>query len=289
MSQQDLLEFTNSQTPLILDGATGSLLQQKRFTSNSTLWMTLLNIEEPETILEIHNDYIKAGANIITTNTFRTNSVAFEGAGLPYESKYNKAAIDLAKEAIKEKQVFLAGSNAPAEDCYQKNRTIGYNKLEINHCNHIDLLWENGVHLILNETLSHFDEIKIISKYCSSKNILYILSLYFDNTEHILSGESISYVVDFVEDHNPLAIGFNCIAPGLFNNFITNIKLPGSWGFYLNCGSGEPKDESIECGVAPNEYADIVDFSKRYSPSFIGSCCGSNPDHIKAIRNRLNG
>jgi homocysteine S-methyltransferase len=61
------------------------------------------------------------------------------------------------------------------------------------------------------------------------------------------------------------------------------------WGYYLNCGSGQPGDKVIDCGVQPDEYLDSVKKSVQYIPSFIGSCCGSSPAHTKKIREYLDG
>jgi len=270
--------------PLILDGAMGSVLQQKGFTANPDLWMSKLNITNPDIIFEIHKEYINAGADIITTNTFRTNPVAFKGAGYPFNSKYVKEAVKIAKDAAENTKVIIAGSNPPAEDCYQRERKISYNQLEKNHYNHIKLLMDNGVDFILNETQSHFDEIKIICEYCSSNNIPYIVSFYFDENLTIFSGEQIHYAVEYSADHNPLAIGFNCVAPTLFERMLHNLKPNGNWGFYLNCGSGNPGDESIMSNVDPTEYVEIVEKGIKYQPSFVGACCGSNPNHIRKIK-----
>jgi methionine synthase I (cobalamin-dependent) len=270
--------------PLILNGAMGSMLQQKGFTANPDLWMSKLNITDPEVIFEIHKGYISAGADIITTNTFRTNPAAFKGAGYPFNSKYVTEAVKISKNAAENTKVIIAGSNPPAEDCYQRERNISYNQLEENHYNHIKLLIDNGVDFILNETQSHFDEIKIICEYCSSNNIPYIVSFYFDENSAIFSGEQINYVVEYTMDQNPLAIGFNCVAPTLFVRMLHNLKPNGNWGFYLNCGSGNPEDESIMCGVDPTEYVEIVEKAIKYQPSFVGACCGSNPNHIGEIK-----
>ena len=270
--------------PLILDGAMGSMLHQRGFTAHPDLWMSKLNLTNPNIIFEIHKEYINAGADIITTNTFRTNPSAFEGAGYPFDSKYLREAVSIAKDASEDSKVIIAGSNPPAEDCYQRKRKISDKLLEINHTNHIDLLMSNEVDFILNETQSHFDEIKIVCKHCSSNNIPYIVSFYFDENLKILSGEQLEYIVEFTADHNPLAIGFNCIALKLFRKMLPNIIPKDNWGFYLNCGSGNPKDENIKCGVNPKEYAEIVNESIKYEPSFVGTCCGSNPNHIKEIK-----
>ncbi len=270
--------------PLILDGAMGSMLQQKGFTANPDLWMSELNITNPDIIFEIHKEYISAGADIITTNTFRTNPEAFKGAGYPFNSKYVKEAVKIAKNAAENTKVIIAGSNPPAEDCYQRERKINYNLLKKNHFNHIDLLVDTGVDFILNETQNHFDEIKIICEYCSSNNIPYMVSFYFDENLTIFSGEQINYVVEYAMDQNPLAIGFNCVAPTLFKRVLHNLKPNSNWGFYLNCGSGNPEDENIKCGVDPTEYVEIVNEAIKYQPSFVGACCGSNPNHIREIK-----
>ena len=107
--------------PLILYGAMGSMLQQKGFTAERDIWMSRLNITHPEIIYEIHKDYILAGADIITTNTFRTNPAAFQGAGYPFDSKYVIEAVKIAIDASNSSKVIIAGSNPPAEDCYQKD------------------------------------------------------------------------------------------------------------------------------------------------------------------------
>jgi len=275
--------------PLILDGAMGSLLQQKGFETDDILWATKININAPEAVIGIHKEYIEAGADIITTNTFRTNPYSLEQAGINNYSEYVKNAVNLAKKAAGNSPVFIAGSNAPAEDCYQKERKIRKSKLEVNHRNHIDLLIDSGVDFILNETQSHFDEIQIICEHCSKNDIPYVLSLYLDENLHLLSGEDFETVVQFIREHNPLAIGINCISIEQFNRIINSIDHTKNWGFYLNCGAGNPTDKIITCGVSPEKYSEIVKDSLKWNPSFIGSCCGSSPEHVKAIKRVLDG
>jgi homocysteine S-methyltransferase len=205
-------------------------------------------------------------------------------------SQYVKEAIDLAKQSNnRDKNILIAGSNPPAEDCYQKERTLTNKELELNHKYHIDLLIDNDVDFILNETQSHLDEIKIIADYCDQKAIPYVVSLYVEGSLKILSGESVETVFSFLSDHNPLAVGINCIAPETFYSLINSISLPSPWGFYLNCGSGNPTDRQIECGVYPDQYIKVVESSIKYKPSFVGSCCGSNPEHTWKIKEFLDG
>lgn len=273
--------------PLILDGAMGSLLQQSGVPSAKKIWMTLANTDYPEQVLKIHNDYISAGADIITTNTFRTNPVALSDLSEKKQIELINAAVRIAKEAKGNLPVFIAGSNAPAEDCYQKERVISNKQLELNHHRHISLLIDSDVDFILNETQSHFDEIKIICEYCSKNSIPFIMSIYLDESMALLSGENLTDVIRFISEHDPLAIGINCISPAQFN--VIEKVFSFNWGFYLNCGSGNPEDTIIQCGFSPKDYLNVVKSSMKYLPSFIGACCGSNPDHIRMIKEYLDG
>ncbi len=276
--------------PLILDGAMGSMLQQSGLKSEGSLWMSMSNIKNPDKVFKIHKSYIEAGADIITTNTFRTNPAAVK----EYKRKLNpnklvKESVKIAFEAASGYPVFIAGSNAPAEDCYQINRTLTYKELLLNHHNHIDLLMNNGCHFILNETQSHFDEIEIICKYCNKNNIPYILSIFVNDNLHLLSGEIIFDVIPIVYDFAPLAIGINCIRQNTFRKIYKRLNPKIIWGAYLNCGSGEFRDENIACGVSPIEYKNEVEKILPKQPSFIGACCGSTPEHIKEIKKLLDG
>ncbi len=273
--------------PLILDGAMGSQLQQAGVPGHKKAWMTLANTDYPEKVLQIHLDYIAAGADIITTNTFRTNPSALTDFSESKQKELLRAAMDLAFEARDSRNVYIAASNAPAEDCYQKERLKSQKELKYNHHKHISLLNDNGPDFILNETQSHFDEIKIICEYCSKNSIPYVLSIYLDENLKLLSGESPSEAIRYIRDHEPLAIGFNCISPAQFNAAEKDFNY--NWGYYLNCGSGNPEDNIITCGFSPEDYLSLVKKTMEYLPSFIGACCGSGPEHIIKIREYLDG
>ena len=275
--------------PLVLDGAMGSYLQQKGLLTDDVLWTTNVNHNNPDLILQTHLEYIDAGADIITTNTFRTNPASLLKAGISNAAEYVKEAVVLAKQAVIGNKVLIAGSNAPAEDCYQKERILSKNELEENHKYHIDLLIDSGVDFVLNETQSHFDELQIICDHCDRNNIPYVVSLYLLDTFKILSGESLDNILSFLKDHEVMAIGFNCISPNLLLKIIGSIQLPEKWGYYLNCGSGHKTDKIINCGIQPDEYLKSVKKSLAYKPVFIGSCCGSSPAHIKKIKVFLDG
>ena len=273
--------------PLILDGAMGSMLQEK-LKPKGSLWMSYANAENPEEVYSIHKKYIEAGADIITTNTFRTNPTALKEFPKLKSEKLVKASVRLAVKAKSKLPILVAGSNAPAEDCYQEERTISQKELSYNHKKHIDLLISNGSDFVLNETQSHFDEIKIIAQYCYQQKIPYIISFFFKDNLRLFSGENLFEIIKFVLEYEPLAIGFNCITYNSFKKILNKVNQSYNWGFYLNCGGGNYTDKIIKCAVSPKQYISDIKFSLNKKPSFIGACCGSSPAHIKEIKKLLD-
>lgn len=270
--------------PLVLDGAMGSILQEKKLTSNKRVWSAKANDDSQNEVLTLHKDYIRAGADIITTNTFRTNPYSLISSGITDVVGSVSKAVDIANRARGKSTVLIAGSNPPAEDCYQVERTISQKDLEWNHKVHIDALMESGCDFIMNETQSHFDEIKFIARYCGDNNIPFVMSFFFVDKPKLLSGENLTDAIEYVLKYHPLAIGFNCITFDALAGALEHLKPNLNWGFYLNCGSGKFTDNKIDCAISPAEYATKAKAYLKYQPSFIGSCCGSTPEHTKKIK-----
>lgn len=175
----------------ILDGAVGSLLELiYPELLDSQVWMNQVLIDNSKAVQDIHEEYCKSGADIITTFTFRTNARCYSREE---RRIFVRTAVTAAFEARKtlSKKLLVYGSNGPAEDCYQKERTIGLDELENIHREHIGLLKEYGVDCILNETMSHLDEIIIVCNICEELRTPYVLSIYFDKNLTLLSNDSI--------------------------------------------------------------------------------------------------
>ncbi|MBI9073339.1 MAG: homocysteine S-methyltransferase family protein [Melioribacteraceae bacterium] len=279
--------FLNYQKPLLVDGAIGSLIQQRGGFIDDILWSSKANLIQPELVKTIYMEYISAGCDIKTTNTFRTNHVALLQSGEDINiEEFVKVSVNICKESIVDKRILIAGSNAPSEDCYQKERIVAYPLLEYNHKKHIELLWENGCDFILNETQSHFDEIKIISKFCSRNKIPFVISLFFDDNLRLLSGELVREVIDFISEYNPLCLSVNCISDKLFKKL--NGQTDKRLSFYLNCGSGNYSDTAIKCGIDAENYLEQIKSYITKDINFVGACCGSNTSHIKTLRSYID-
>lgn len=281
--------YKDKQRTLVLDGAMGSQLAERGCSQDKNLWSSICNITHPEIVEQLHNDYISAGADIITTNTFRTNPAAAKDF-LPCVSlkDFVSRSVALAINAVEDKNVLIAGSNAPAEDCYKYERNLTRNELECNHSTHIELLWEAGCDIIWNETHGHLDEIEIIGEFCSRNKIPFAMNIYFENGM-ILSGETLGEAVKTVAGYNPDAIGFNCVSPAEFENSSGVLKAFKNFGFYLNCGAGDVRDSHIFCGISPSDYVIEIKKYSAMKPLFIGSCCGSSPAHTSEIKKYLDG
>jgi homocysteine S-methyltransferase len=282
----DLLEkYKSAGRPLILDGALGSLLQMRGVFTNNRLWSANAILNNPEEILNIHSQYIASGADIITTNTFRTNPHMVNLSSSGCNSKeLVKKAVAITKCATGNSDTVIAGSNPPAEDCYQDARTISLRELQQNHAEHISSLYENCVDIIWNETFSHYDEIKLVCEFCSSENIPYTMNLFIDNNFKILSGENAEEVIKLAADYKPIAIGINCVSLNIFRQFFHKDLFSLPFGFYLNCGGEGYDDVEITSCVTPSEYNKFINQYLEYDPVYIGTCCGSTPEHTKYLK-----
>ncbi len=267
----------------------GSYLVQKGFQADKILWQSIHNIQNPKVIKLIHNEYIDAGIDIITTNTFRTNPAAVKKSNIGITNfEFVKKSVDLAIESRRDLKLIIAGSNAPAEDCYQIERTLLPLDLEYNHKKHIEMLWNNGVDIILNETFSHWDEIEIVSKFCNENRLPFIISFYFNDELKLLSGEPLLEAIKFVNDFSPIAIGFNCIRIHKYKKFIEYNPINYKYGFYLNCGLSTVNEELLSGCIEPEVYAKTLKPFINYNTLFLGSCCGSSPLHTHKIKELLD-
>jgi homocysteine S-methyltransferase len=285
-----ITRYNNLKRPLLLDGAMGTLLKNSSSKFPDNLWSSSVNLTNPGKVINLHKKYVEAGADIITSNTFRTNPNAFRYTGIEISNKeLVSKSIGLCSSAIGEKEIIIAGSNAPAEDCYQKERLISKNDLEFNHKMHIEFLWRSGCDIIWNETQSHWDEIKLICEFCYNNKIPYAINLFFTEELKLLSGEPLNETIELINEYSPDCIGFNCIKPVTFKNFIQmQLMLNFHFGFYLNCGKGNVSDNTIECGINSYDYSNIVKEYFPLSPVFVGSCCGSDPSHTKSLRELID-
>ena len=139
----------------ILDGAIGTELERRGYASTLPLWTSPANIERPDLVAAVHQEYMDAGATIITANTFRSTYYTYLKAGHSSQEceEACRAGIDIASKVVSGKAL-LAASLAPLEDCYRPDDTPPEDVIEEYHTKQVQLLASCNPDLILAETIN---------------------------------------------------------------------------------------------------------------------------------------
>ena len=279
--------------PLILDGAMGTELEKRGVNIPLPLWSADANLTHPDIVRDIHLDYIKAGADIITTNTFRTTTWTYRKAGYTSTRARERSKASLYKavefaQSTSGESVKVAGSITTLEDCYSPEKFPGKTAAEDSYGETMEWMVDAGLNFILFETMGNIHEITIALETARCFDYDVGLSLIMKNGDHILDGTPIEdvislingYEVDFLLNNcNQLDTTLRCI-----DHFQNDWK--GTWGTYPNLGKTDFK----------NHYFDIIDESNFGTgmksilikdPGVIGVCCGSTPQHIKKIKSLI--
>lgn len=283
-----------SKSPLILDGAMGTELQRRGVDTGLPLWSANALIVHPEVVLQIHKDYLEAGADIITTNTFRTTRRTFRRANLPDRSlPLTKTAIALAHQAREEfsnREILVAGSIAPLEDCYRPDLVPSDNELRGEHTELAYRLAEGGVDFILLETMNTMREAYAACKAAKGTGKEVVVSFICDAEGRLLGGESLSDAVRMISEQEPTAFSVNCVSPRHLKPSFDGLKsatgLPIA--VYGNVGLPESDKHGWEFtrNVLEAEYERFAVEWVRNGASIVGGCCGTTPAYIRSVASR---
>jgi S-methylmethionine-dependent homocysteine/selenocysteine methylase len=280
---------------VLLDGATGSQLKARGVSTALPLWSTiaLLSNEGKKILRNIHTEYIQAGAEIVTANTFRTNYRALEKESKGSRAKeLTRAAVNEVRFAYEESKItepiFIAGSVAPAEDCYSPELVPPDEELLDDHRRHIDDLYAAGVDILLIETMNTIREAAIALAYAKQTDLPVLVSFICKDPEHLLSGEPLEKAVEKCETLKADAIMINCVDVNLMERNLEALhsltKLP--IGAYANVLI---KGHATEFDVKPEDHAKYVkEWVERFQLKIVGGCCGTTPKHIQKLRDLLS-
>jgi 5-methyltetrahydrofolate--homocysteine methyltransferase len=305
---------------LVLDGAMGTMLQQYKFTEEDYRGERfkdyphslkgnndLLTLTQPNAIAEVHAKYFEAGADIVETNTFSGTTIGmadYHMEDLVYELNFESARI--AKEVAEKftnanpnQPRFVAGSIGPTNKTASLSpdvnrpeyRAITFDELRIAYKQQVEALIDGGVDVLLVETI--FDTLNAkaclfaIEEVKEDRNIdipVMVSGTITDASGRTLSGQTVEAFLASISHVPLLSVGFNCalgaeqLKPYLqrlsnetefYTSAYPNAGLPNAFGEY---------DQSAK------EMQDLVeDYLKDGLINIIGGCCGTTPDHIKAI------
>ena len=279
-------------SPLLLDGGTGTELSRRGVDLSHPSWTAGILRDDPQILVEIHRDYVQAGAEIITANTFRTHARNLHSLGLADQAReLTCRAVDIVREAAGRKPVFIAGSVAPLEDCYSPHSTPDRSALEEEHERMADNLLTAGVDLILIETQVTIREALVASRAAARTGLPFLVSFVCDRHGSVLSGESLESA--WREIHSTGLNGFlvNCLPAEEVLQTLAPILAAQPHvplGAYANTGRLLP-DGSWEAtsGADPAVYAGFARSWKESGLQILGGCCGTTPEYISSIRNAI--
>ncbi len=328
MNRLPQLQALMKERILVLDGAMGTMIQRhrlqeadyrgKRFTDFKRDLKgnnDLLVLSQPQIIEEIHEAYLEAGADIISTNTF--NATAISQADYALESivhelnleaaKLARIACDVWTKKTPNKPRFVAGALGPTSRTASISpdvndpsvRNVTFDQLVETYTDAIDGLVKGGADLLLIETI--FDTLNAkaaifsVEKYFDDhpeieKLPLMISGTITDNSGRTLSGQTAEAFYASMRHANPISIGFNCalgaelLRPHL--HALAKVSaLPVSC--YPNAGLPNPLSETGYDEVPETTAKYLGDFAKNGWVNIVGGCCGTTPDHIRAIAEQV--
>ena len=276
----------------IMDGAMGSELIRKGLTLPEHIWSAEANIMSPDVVKNIHSEYIDAGADYITTNTFRTTPRAYQKTGIDDKKVVKMAkksllsAVELAKEAA-DNTTKVIGSIAPLEDCYAPKKFPGKNVAISEFIQLGKWLAVAKVDILLLETMNSLAETEAALIGIEALDLPIWVSFVLKDAEHLLSGDSVVDTLEMIKHHSVDCIMLNCNS--LYHTETAVEKLVdnchGNWGIYPNLGRGEPStDGNITVHESMEKYLFLIHHALDLGASVLGACCGSSPGHIAEIK-----
>jgi len=290
-----LTELLSLQQIVLIDGAMGTELANMGLDIGLPLWSANALLKAPHVVRSIHAEYLRAGADIITTNTFRTNQRAMRKAGR--EEKWdllNRVAVELAFEARERYPIFrpilIAGSMAPGEDCYCPALVPSEHELAEEHGEQAALLASLGVDVLLGETLITVRESAAVARACAATGKEFAVSFFCKDDTYLLSGEPLKEAVEAVAPFHPTAVMINCVSYQSIHEPLSTLASAwnGVFGCYAN--TGDPLHD-VEDSLYEQKLFEFADYAKTWTAAgarIVGGCCGTTPDHIFAIAKTLN-
>ena len=273
----------------------GTELQRRETDTSLPLWSARALIADPEIVWTIHGDEVAAGADILTANTFRTHARSLARGGVGERAaELSALAVRLAHQAAATpgREVFVAGSLSPLEDCYRPDLVPDDAALAREHGAQARFLADAGVDLLLAETHNTVREAVAAARAARETGLPFVVSMVTDGSGRLLSGEPLSGAAEALLPIEPDALGINCVpavklagdlaaltaaAPGRRLAAYGNLGLPAE-------GPGWKFTDELE----PEDYAREAERWLGLGARIVGGCCGTTPAHTRALRALLN-
>ncbi len=286
-------DFFDGKEFIIFDGAMGTEIYARGVPKG--LCYDELNVTMPEIVIEIHQSYISAGAEVITTNTFGANRFILEeyfGIGKKTR-EINYYGARIAKQVARNR-VFVAGSIGPISRPLDREKRLSDDQAREIFKEQIEALLEGGVDLLVFETFSCLEELLVGIKVAKEINpdVFIIAEMSFPNNGLTLFGKNPYEVGIRLDSSEADVIGSNC-GLGPQNVYEAVRKMAAVTGKELsampNAGLAQFVQGKFYYPYNPHYFAE---YGKKFLAAgikIIGGCCGTTPEHIRLLREKLNG
>jgi homocysteine S-methyltransferase len=258
-----------------------------------------LNLREPETVRVVHQEYLQAGAEVIETNTFGANAFRLERFGLRDKVReINLAGAQIARQcvdAIREKQgteAFVAGAMGPLGVRLEPLGKTGLDEARAAFAEQVKALAEGGVDLLMIETMMSIDESEqaIGAARDVAPQLPVVVMVTVDEDGNCLDGSSPETAVARLEAAGANAIGCNCSSgPATVLSVIECMSKVTSLPLVAMPNAGMPRNvEGRNIYLTSPEY--MASFARKFvkaGASWVGGCCGTTPQHIRAMKSAL--
>ena len=236
-----------------------------------------LNINEPERVFAVHKGYADAGADFITANTFGANSLKYDNV-----PELVKAAVELAKKAGKK----VALDIGPTGKLLKPMGDLDFERA-VELFSEVIEAGKDGADVVIIETMSDSYELKAAvlaaKEHC---DLPVIASMIFDENGRLLTGGDMRSACAMLEGLGADAVGINCgLGPKQMIELVKEMRENTSLPILVmpNAGLPESVDGKTVYNVSPQEFAEDMLTIAKQGVSYLGGCCGTTPEHIRAM------
>jgi methionine synthase / methylenetetrahydrofolate reductase(NADPH) len=277
--------------PVLCDGAMGTLLYANGVFINRCY--DELNLSQPDLIATIHQNYVKAGAEIIETNTFGANSFRLARHGFEnLVREINLAGATLAKKAVAGTNVLVAASVGPLGIRIEPLGKVGRDEARAAFAAQIAALAEGGVDLLILETFGFVDELHqaVLAAREVAPSIPIVAQVTIDEEGNCLDGSEPEHFTRRMEAMGVDVMGLNCsVGPVAMLDAVEQMRRYTSLPLSAQPNAGMPRSvEGRNIYLCSPEY--MASYARKFvaaGVTLVGGCCGTTPDHIRVMKSAL--
>ncbi len=292
MSNLSILSRLQNHEILVADGATGTNLIDRGLPAGLTqeAWV----LERPEQIIQLHREFIDAGANIILTSTFNATPIRMIGSSLEGKVvEVNTKAVELAKSAIGNQPVYLAGSLGPVGQLLKPYGPLEFDEVRAAYTEQARGLNEAGVDFMVIETQYDLGEVRAaIQGIRENTDLPLVVSLSYDRGLRTMMGVKPSQAAKELNALPVEIIGVNC-GHSLQENLQNLVELRQATDkpIWFKPNAGLPHLDSTGktvYDVAAQEMGALVPAWISAGAQIVGGCCGTTPQHLAEIASQVS-